>query len=119
MGQLPWTDGTDQQRALVAAWLESREKLTARTGAIPEPFQTRSSCGCGTCPSFEVIGLILDPEVEVSPSDVEGDASGSDGSKPCGIIVFPRERAADFEIYPISDDSVAMEDLDTFEFRLG
>lgn len=113
-----WREGSGRQRALVTAWLEARTKLTHRSDPVPEPFRTRPSCGCGHCPTFEVLGLILDPAEDGWPAKVEGDAASADGSKPCGILVFAHESDTEFEIYPYGDDAVTLEDLAEVSFHL-
>ncbi len=113
-----WRELSDSERALTVAWLDSWNARTRDTATLVDDARARTSCGCGTCPTFAVRPVVLNQrfEREDDPYVGEGSVLGGDGVEKAGILVWGfREHLAgdeiEFEIYPLDDEPVHLKDV--------
>ncbi len=113
-----WRELSASERAVTVAWLDTWNARTGDTAALGDDARARSTCGCGTCPTFAVRPVTLDKrfEPEDEPAVGDGSAHGADGVEKAGVFVFGfTEHLADdeieFEFYPLEDAPVHLDDV--------
>lgn len=108
-----WRTPTPAERDLVERWVERWNAETGDSAQAPPNLTARKSCDCGTCPTFTVRPLRLtSPLAEDRPLCVEGAAIDPDGDAVAGLIAFTTgQDGVEFEVYPLSNEPVALEDV--------
>lgn len=115
-----WRAVSSDERSLVEAWLRHWNARTGDVATLSAAAVARSSCDCGTCPTFAVRPVVLDDSRVHTrePYVGEGDATAESGPG-AGLLVWglmdhlaPDE--IEFEIYPFDDERV---ELDRLRFR--
>jgi len=106
-----------EERSLVEAWLRHWNDRSGDAATLDAAAVARSSCACGTCPSFAVRPMVLDDSrlSSTEPYVSEGDATNDDGPG-AGLLVWGlRDHLApdevEFEIYPFDDERVTLDQL--------
>jgi hypothetical protein len=112
-----WRLPSPAELDLAESWVAEWNAVTGDRAALGSSTLVRTSCGCGSCPSFAVKPLELSTEhAKSKPLRVEGSAMHSASQPGAGLIAFALEGGVDFEIYPLGDESASLETL-TFVFH--
>lgn len=112
-----WRELSPAERSLVITWLDHWNDRSGDAATLQPDALARSSCDCGTCPSFAVRPLALNAaRGSIStPYLGEGHATMTNGAGP-GLLVWGlspdlARDEVDFEIYSVDGDPVALEGL--------
>lgn len=116
MSQVAWRAPTPAESHLVTSWLSAWNIATGDNAVLGLDALARRSCRCGTCPSFTITPLLLTTESTVGgPLPIEGHGSRPRGGVAAGLLAWTIEDGIDFEIYPLADEVLVLDDL-TFRF---